>query len=458
MKQNSLSCEGVAPSEAWLFAQAILGNSIPDPRASAERARHDRELLEFAASISDRCRDELRRLRDDEAQSRRSRELLEWLAPMSEKHERELRALQHEEADARDAQRRYERFVESLAVQEAQWDPAKHPRLGGPPNAGWFATTGGSTTTTGANRAPSKSNTDSPPAEQPDELIVTPPMVRSTGWLGTIRERLRLAAEVGTAFVAGLGTGAKAVVNGLATAARSVATLGLNTDQLEVIGVTKQDRERGYDTAVTISTGSGQVLIAVGTGGIASALAKGGTVARAASGALLVFDSAGNAVGVVQGVYDASQNGVTLANGTQVAASALGLTANAQAVRGLQVARKIGPRRQRASLGHAPSTNYRQTFFDAHPDRQGKVIVHHSVEQQVLDRYPGVITETELHSLENLRGIPKGSNAQTHLREIRKEWNAFYRQHPERATKEQLLDKATEIDNKFGHLFDPPIR
>jgi len=76
---------------------------------------------------------------------------------------------------------------------------------------------------------------------------------------------------------------------------------------------------------------------------------------------------------------------------------------------------------------------------------------------RVLKKYPGVIAESELHSLENLRGIPKGVNAETHLSEIRREWNTFYKQHA-RATKEELLDKATEIDHKFGHLFDPPVR
>ncbi|MEX0677017.1 MAG: hypothetical protein WD063_08080 [Pirellulales bacterium] len=48
------------------------------------------------------------------------------------------------EAKARDAHGRLERLVEGWDVQEAQWDPSKHPRRGGPPNAGWFATTGGS--------------------------------------------------------------------------------------------------------------------------------------------------------------------------------------------------------------------------------------------------------------------------------------------------------------------------
>ena len=39
---------------------------------------------------------------------------------------------------------------------------------------------------------------------------------------------------------------------------------------------------------------------------------------------------------MVQGVYDAVQNGVTIGNGTQVAAGLLGLGANAAAVKGLK--------------------------------------------------------------------------------------------------------------------------
>src|SRR5262249_37107888 len=148
-----------------------------------------------------------------------------------------------------------------------------------------------------------------------------------------LQAAMKLPGEMSAAFFGGLGTGGKAVVNGTATAIKSVATLGLSTSELELIAVTKADRENGYDTAVKIATASGQVLIAVGTGGIASALAKGGKVARTVSGALVAFDAAGNAVGVVQGVYDAAQNGVTLANGTQVAASVLGLSANVSAAR-----------------------------------------------------------------------------------------------------------------------------
>lgn len=110
----------------------------------------------------------------------------------------------------------------------------------------------------------------------------------------------------------------------------------MSTGQLELIGVTDEDRANGYDTAVAIATASGELLIAVGTGGVASALSKGGSVARGASGALLAYDAAGNAVGVVQGSYDAATNGVSIRNGAQIAAGALGLTANVRASRSLR--------------------------------------------------------------------------------------------------------------------------
>jgi hypothetical protein len=165
--------------------------------------------------------------------------------------------------------------------------------------------------------------------------VVTPAMIRAGRLAADLESAARLPAEVARAAAAGTLTGSKAVVNGFATAVKDVATLGLSPGQLELIGVTKEDRERGYDTAVSISTASGQVLIAVGTGGMASALAKGGSVARAASGALVAFDAAGNAVGVVKGVYDATQNGVNIANGAQVAGGLLGLSANARSARDL---------------------------------------------------------------------------------------------------------------------------
>ncbi|WP_315763601.1 hypothetical protein [Sphingomonas sp. Y38-1Y] len=110
-----------------------------------------------------------------------------------------------------------------------------------------------------------------------------------------------------------------------------------------------------------------------------------------------------------------------------------------------------------ARFGNAVSTDYRGTFFAANPSLEGKVVVHHAVEQQVLTRYPGVVTEGQMHSLENLRGIPNERNSELHLSQIRREWNKFYRENST-ATQQQLLDKATEIDAKYGTQFNPPVR
>jgi hypothetical protein len=132
------------PSEAWLFAQALLGKPVPSPSRARTEARANREQLEWLAQISDRHAAQLRALQSAEREARRQHEQLEWLAQISDDHERKVRTLLREEAEAREAQQRYEQFTEAWTAQEAQWDPSKHPRLGGPPNAGWFATTGGS--------------------------------------------------------------------------------------------------------------------------------------------------------------------------------------------------------------------------------------------------------------------------------------------------------------------------
>lgn len=105
------SASGLSLSESWLFVQSLLGNPIPDPTATANRARAEREHLE-------------------------------WLAQISDEHEAKLRSILREETEARELLRRRERFSEDWTAQE-QWDPSKHPRQGGPPNAGWFASTGG---------------------------------------------------------------------------------------------------------------------------------------------------------------------------------------------------------------------------------------------------------------------------------------------------------------------------
>lgn len=111
-----------------------------------------------------------------------------------------------------------------------------------------------------------------------------------------------------------------------------------------------------------------------------------------------------------------------------------------------------------AQFGASTTNAYRATWTAAHPETADQVVVHHAVEKQVQTRYPGLVSDSELHSLENLRGIPKGDvNHEVHLSAIRKEWNRFYRANPN-PTKQDLLDMATSVDDKYGGQFLPPIR
>ena len=141
--------------------------------------------------------------------------------------------------------------------------------------------------------------------------------------------------------------------------------------------------------------------------------------------------------------------------GLKAGAEALGVAGHAGQV---AEAGKVATATERAGarFGNATSNDYRATFFAANPSLEGKVVVHHAVEQQVLTRYPGTVTEAEMHSLENLRGIPNGVNSDVHLSQIRREWNQFYRQNSN-PTSQQLLDKATDIDSKYGLYFNPQV-
>src|SRR5262249_34315604 len=103
---------------------------IPNPAAAEAKVRAEREHLEWLAQISPRHEHLLRKLQSEEAEARRQREELEWLATISEKHERPLRQLQAAELEAQRAQQAATWFSETSNLQEANWDPAKHPRGG----------------------------------------------------------------------------------------------------------------------------------------------------------------------------------------------------------------------------------------------------------------------------------------------------------------------------------------
>lgn len=150
-----------SPNAAPLLAQALLGRPGSAAGDGGDR-RPGREQLEWLASISSDHERLLREIAVEEQEKKRQREKLEWLAAMSTEHERRLLDLQHEEAAAEAAERAMRAAAWPEGLGEEDWDPAKHPRLGGPPNAGWFASTGGSDSAL-------PSGIDKPP--MPDSLV-----------------------------------------------------------------------------------------------------------------------------------------------------------------------------------------------------------------------------------------------------------------------------------------------
>jgi hypothetical protein len=74
---------GSPPSEAWLFAQAILGKPIPRIVSPEKKARAERQELERLAQLSTRHAEELRKIEAAEDAARHSREVLEWAAQIS---------------------------------------------------------------------------------------------------------------------------------------------------------------------------------------------------------------------------------------------------------------------------------------------------------------------------------------------------------------------------------------
>jgi hypothetical protein len=86
----------------------------------------------------------LHNLQIAEAEARRQRELLEWAAQISDGAEKKLRALQQKEAAEREAWRRVEQFYEGRGVEIVEWDEADHPRQPkGRPEGGQWVEKGG---------------------------------------------------------------------------------------------------------------------------------------------------------------------------------------------------------------------------------------------------------------------------------------------------------------------------
>ena len=76
---------------------------------------------------------------------------------------------------------------------------------------------------------------------------------------------------------------------------------------------------------------------------------------------------------------------------------------------------------------------HRDVFEQEYPEIDDIVgEVHHAIEQQIIDPegdpfFPGLIPPREMHSVENLRGIPEEIVAKLHRSVIRVKWNEIYK-------------------------------
>jgi hypothetical protein len=108
-----------------------------------------------------------------------------------------------------------------------------------------------------------------------------------------------------------------------------------------------------------------------------------------------------------------------------------------------------------AEPGKGGGNDYARTFHQVH-GRKGDVEVHHAIEQNVLEWYPKLFRPDEIHSLQNLRGIPNDLKNTLHRSIIRKAWNEFHAAN-KAPTRQEVINFATSIDRRYGGLFDPPL-
>ena len=150
------------PSEAWLFAQAVLGKPIPPIASPEARAKAEREELERLAPFSFRHAHDLSRLQLAEAEARRQRESLEWAVQVCTRAESKLRALQGREAAERESWRRAQRFYESNLANLIEWNEADHPRKqkGSPEGGQWITKDGGAGSTPSSSISDDDRSTD----------------------------------------------------------------------------------------------------------------------------------------------------------------------------------------------------------------------------------------------------------------------------------------------------------
>jgi hypothetical protein len=102
----------------------------------------------------------------------------------------------------------------------------------------------------------------------------------------------------------------------------------------------------------------------------------------------------------------------------------------------------------RDSDGHSCS----EVFFQAHKDLRQDYVVIHLIPPSVNKRFPGLLTDTELHSLDNLAGIKLGNKDSRLLDAYRAEW-VDYLDTCKNPTRASLLLEAGNIIREHSSLF-----
>jgi hypothetical protein len=213
---------GSPPSEAWLFAQLILGKPIPRIVSPEAKARAKREELERLAQFSSRRAEELRQLRCAEAEARRQRELLVWAAGISTEAEANLRGSLRTEAEEREAWRPAERLYETYSASMTEWDEADHPRQPkGTPDGGQWVAKGGASSAGSAATPSSPFRTAAFHAGQASAQLAAFGGAPSATWptTGPTSSWLpKVGSGVGAGAGAAAGIGAGAFLGGLRNA------------------------------------------------------------------------------------------------------------------------------------------------------------------------------------------------------------------------------------------------
>ena len=112
-------------------------------------------------------------------------------------------------------------------------------------------------------------------------------------------------------------------------------------------------------------------------------------------------------------------------------------------------------------FGNSTTTNHLDVFDSTFPDLRTDMQIHHAAPRALLSRYPNLsISQNQMHSIENLRGIPNslkftkpdGQVISLH-QHITNLWNTFYNNNTNVTNISTIFNEAKKIDDQYGHLF-----